>query len=117
MVLIEMTCPCEENIEAWHNTKVSKHVPLKSIIENNSWNFDLFVVKVGAGGYCSRWVLSCFKILGLSNRTIHTTKQPSWPEGHGPLKKLAFFKKQSKIHLFTKIHRQLPPKKSLPKQV
>ena len=98
-----MTCLCEENMEAWHNVKVNKHMPLKSVIENNGWSVDLFTVEVGARGHCSRSVLCCFKNLGLRNRTINTTiKQVSvqwnapfvsgWPETirHGPLKKLTF---------------------------
>ena len=47
--------------------------PLKSVIESNGWNVDLFAVEVGARGYCSRSVLCCFKSLGLRNRTINTT--------------------------------------------
>ena len=73
VILIELTCPCEENMEAWHNAKVNKYLPLKSVIENNGWSVDLFAVEVGARGYCSRSVLCCFKSLGLSNRTINTT--------------------------------------------
>ena len=73
MILIELTCPCEENMEAWHNVKVNKYLPLKSVIENNGWSVDLFAVEVGARGYCSRSVLCCFKSLGLRNRTINTT--------------------------------------------
>ena len=73
VILIELTCPCEENMEALHNAKVNKYMPLKSVIENNGWNVDLFAVEVGAGGYRTRSVLCCFKSLGLRNRTINTT--------------------------------------------
>ena len=73
MILIELTCPCEENMEAWHNAKVNKYLPLKSVIENNGWSVDLFAVEVGARGYCSRSVLCCFKSLELRNRIINTT--------------------------------------------
>ena len=73
VILIELTCPCEENMEAWHHTKVNKYMPLKRVIENNGWNVDLFPVEVGARGYCSRSVLRCFKSFGLRNCTINTT--------------------------------------------
>ena len=73
VILMELTCPCEENIEAWHNAKVNKYMPLKGVIENNSCSADLFAVEVGARGYCSRSVLYCFKSLGLRNRTINAT--------------------------------------------
>ena len=47
VILIELTCPCEENMEAWHNTKVTKYMSLTSLTENNGWNVDLFPVEVG----------------------------------------------------------------------
>ena len=73
VILIELTCPCEENMEAWHNPKVNKYWPLKSVIEYNDWSVDLFAVEVGARGYFSKSVLCCFKSLGLRNLTINTS--------------------------------------------
>ena len=52
--LTELRCPCEENMEAWHNAKIKKYMPLKSVIENNGSSVDLFAVEFGAGGYCYR---------------------------------------------------------------
>ena len=73
VILIELICPCEENMEAWYNTKVNKSMPLKNVIENNGWSVDLHAVEVGARRFCSRSVLCCFKSLGLRNRTINNT--------------------------------------------
>ena len=73
MILIKLTCPCEENMEAWHNAKINKYLPLKSVIENNSWSVDLFAVEVGAKRYCSRSVLCCSKSLGWKNCIMNTT--------------------------------------------
>ena len=61
VILIELSGPCEENMEAWYNAKINKYMPLKSAIENNDWSVDLFTVDVGARGYWSRLVLCCFK--------------------------------------------------------
>ena len=58
-------------MEAWHNAKVNKYVPLKSVIEHNGWSVDLFAVE--ARGYCCRLGLCSCKSLGLRNRTINTT--------------------------------------------
>ena len=33
--LIELTCPCEENMESWHSTKINKSLALKTIIKSN----------------------------------------------------------------------------------
>ena len=73
VIFIELTCPREENMEAWHNVKVNKSLPLKSVIENNGWSVGLFPVEVGTRVYCSRSVLCCFKSLGLRNCTINVT--------------------------------------------
>ena len=37
VILIELTCPCEENMEPWHSTKINKYLALKAIIESNGW--------------------------------------------------------------------------------
>ena len=55
MILIGLTCQCEENMEASHNAKVNKYISLKSVIEINSSIVHLFAAKVGARGNCSRW--------------------------------------------------------------
>ena len=34
VILIELTCPCEENMEAWHGTEINKYLALKTIIES-----------------------------------------------------------------------------------
>ena len=73
VILIELTCPCEENMESWHSTKINKYLALKTIIESNGCCVKVFAVEVGARGYCSRSVLCCFKKLGFSNALIKNT--------------------------------------------
>ena len=73
VTLIELTCPCEEIMESWHGTKPNKYLALKTIIESNGWCVELFAVEVGARGYCSKFVLCCFKKLGFSNTLIRNT--------------------------------------------
>ncbi|XP_057309611.1 uncharacterized protein LOC130647687 [Hydractinia symbiolongicarpus] len=73
---MELTCPCEENMETWHSTKMSKCNPLVNIIKQNGWHTDLFANEVGASGYCSRSVSSCLKRLGLDRRkTFQAARQ------------------------------------------
>ena len=62
VILIELTCPCVENMESWHSTKIKKYLGLKTIIESNGCCVELFA-EVGARGYCSKSVLCCFKKL------------------------------------------------------
>ena len=52
IILIELTCPCEENMQSWHSTKINKYLALKTVIESNGWCVELFAVEVGARGYC-----------------------------------------------------------------
>ena len=73
VVLIELTCPCEENMESWHSTKINKYLPLKTTIESNGWCVELYAVEFGARGYCSKSVLCCFKKLGFSNTPLRKT--------------------------------------------
>ena len=34
VILIELTCPCEENMESWHGTKIIKYSALKTMNEH-----------------------------------------------------------------------------------
>ena len=40
VILIEITCRCEKNMESWHSTKINKYLALKSTIEFNGWCVD-----------------------------------------------------------------------------
>ena len=73
VILIELTCPCEENMEKWHDEKLSKYLPLKTTIESNGWSVHLFAVEVGAKGFCARSVMCCFHSMGLHNSLVKST--------------------------------------------
>ena len=72
--LIELTCPCEENMQSWHSTKINKYLDLKTTIESNGWSVELFAVEVGVRGYCTKSALCCLKKLGFNNILIRSTK-------------------------------------------
>ena len=67
VIPIELTWPCEENMEPWHGAKINKYLPLKTVIKSNGWYVELFAVELGARGYCSTSVLCYFKKLGCNN--------------------------------------------------
>ena len=73
VVLLELTCPCEENMTTWHATKLSKYSTLLEAIRNNKWYVDLFAVEVGARGYPSTSVKRALQKLGFSNRLSNKT--------------------------------------------
>ena len=70
VILIELTCPCEENMESLHSTNINKYLALKTTVESNGWSVELFAVEVGARGYCCKFVLCCHKRLGFNNNPI-----------------------------------------------
>ena len=53
VILIELTCPCEENMEFWHGTEIKSYLVSRAIIESKGCCVKLFAVEVGARGYCS----------------------------------------------------------------
>ena len=70
VVLVELTCPCEENMEDWHKTKFYKYDPLSHMMRKNGWSVDLFAVEVGARGYCSLTVKTCLLKLGFQGKLL-----------------------------------------------
>ena len=73
VILIELTCPCEENMESWHSIKLNKYSALVESILLNGWCVDLFAIEVGARGYCSRSATTCLKRLGFGNKLAFST--------------------------------------------
>ena len=72
-IIIELTCPCEENMEVWHQKKCQKDEPLSTSIKSNGWSVHLFVIEVGAKGYCSTTVKSSLCRLGFSGKFLKST--------------------------------------------
>ena len=65
VIILELTCPCEEKMESWHaTTKFGKYDPLCSAIKGNGWSIHSFAVEVGACGYCASTIRSCLMGLG-----------------------------------------------------
>ena len=70
VIILELTCPCEENMEEWHRVKFEKYEPLATSIRSRGWIVHLFPVEIGARGYCSNSVKSCLSRLGLSSKSV-----------------------------------------------
>ena len=67
-VLLQLTCPCEEDMEKWYSQKLNKYTPLAKLIERNGSAVDLFAIEVGARGYSSKWLPNCLKRLDFDNK-------------------------------------------------
>ena len=50
VIILELTCPCEENMEEWHRVKFNKYEPLSEAIKCNGWAVHLFPIEIGARG-------------------------------------------------------------------
>ena len=70
VILIELTCPAEENIEERHSEKISRYEGLLKDCINAGWKVHLFAIEVGACGYASCLLRSCLSRLGFIQRTV-----------------------------------------------
>ena len=70
MIMVELTCPCEQNFDARHVQKVDKYQDMKDRCIELGWKVYLFAVEVGARGYTAHSLSSCLRILGLRGRNL-----------------------------------------------
>ena len=78
VILIELTCPCKENMEARYSDKFHKYNSLCSEISIKGWQVDYFAVEMGARGYCAESLRFCFRALCFQTKvTKSALKQPS----------------------------------------
>ena len=68
VIIIELTCPCEENMSQWHEEKSQKYYPLWCSIRSNDWSVYFYAMEVGAGGFCAESVRSCLRSLDFNNK-------------------------------------------------
>ena len=53
VIVIELTCPCKENMSQWHEEKSHKYYPLCCSIRSNGWSVYFYAIEVGARGFCA----------------------------------------------------------------
>ena len=49
VIIIILTCPCEEDMSQWHEEKSQKYYPLCCSIRSNVWYVYFYHIEVGAG--------------------------------------------------------------------
>ena len=74
-LIVELTCPCKENMEVWYQKNLEKCQPLSTSIKSNSWSVHLFAIEVGARGYCSTPVNSYLSSLGFPGKASKSTSK------------------------------------------
>ena len=90
VILIELTCPSEENISQAKARKELRYVELIKQIEHSGWSVKLFTIEAGARGCLSHSFFSTLKKLGMSskdarsicNSVSHTVSQCSYAMFH-----------------------------------
>jgi len=68
VLLIELTCPSEENLDWANQRKRRTYKNLVRDIKANKWFVDYFPIEVGARGYCAENVRGCLSRLGLPGK-------------------------------------------------
>ena len=81
MIIIELTCPCEENMSQWHEEKSQKYYPLCCSIRSSGLSVYFYAIEVGTWGFCAKSVRSSLRSLGFDNRLcrkiLQTFSSPS----------------------------------------
>ena len=73
VILIELTCPAEEGIEAAATYKKGRYSELLDTINSErcpGWSASLKTIEVGARGFVARSTFWCFKSLGIKPRAM-----------------------------------------------
>ena len=72
VVMIELTSPCEENMEQRHKEKTLKYSSLCTAATLNKWCVHFFAVEVGARGYCASSMQTSLRCLGVSKKSTRS---------------------------------------------
>ena len=70
LILIELTSPCEENLEVRHREKEARYEALAGECRKGGWKTFVFAVEVGARGYVSDSFITCLRRLGIQTRSV-----------------------------------------------
>jgi hypothetical protein len=72
VVIIELTCPLEKNVNSQHVYKSGKYLWIKHMMGLSGWKVDIFAVEVSVRGCASSALRNCLKTLGFSaNESRH----------------------------------------------
>jgi hypothetical protein len=76
IIIIELTCPMEENLLTQMHLKIARYTGLKSDLESNGWKVVLHTIEVGARGYVhDKTFQKCFRGLGFAPRATAKIKK------------------------------------------
>jgi len=70
VIMIELTCPAEENFDQAHLRKVARYVELQDLISQSGWTSKLTTIEVGVRGLVAHSVRRVLLALGLSSTMV-----------------------------------------------
>ena len=70
VIMIELTCPSEENILQAKTRKSARYLPLVNLIQVNNWSASLFLIEAGVRGCLSHSFAHCLRNIGLSKAKV-----------------------------------------------
>ena len=73
VIILELTYPCEENMESLHAAKFEKYDSFCSAIKAKGWSIHFFAVKIGLLAYCASTIRSCLMHLGLTRKLVKSS--------------------------------------------
>jgi hypothetical protein len=66
VILIELTCPAEENISASNVKKLARYDDLQAHVRIRAWSCVTMAIEAGARGFVAKSMHNCFRKLGFS---------------------------------------------------
>ena len=69
-IVLELTCPMEENLVKWHSFKQRKYEELASEAAQNGWRFEKLIVEVGARGFVPSHVRKTLTRLNIKAKAL-----------------------------------------------
>ena len=70
VIVVELTCPAEENIEERHSEKLGRYEILRKDCISTGWKVHLFAIEVGVRGYAACSLRTCLSKLGFTHRSV-----------------------------------------------
>ena len=131
LIIIELTCPCEQNIDSAHSIKTAKYSVLVTLCRQAGWEVHFFAVEVGARGYASISLKVCLSKLGLTGKklkeaindaSVAASKGSFWiwlkrTEGEWDLKTTSYKKKPTRTNSPSDVVPNFPQPQSTPKSI
>ena len=75
VIMVELTCPAEENFEQAHHRKIARYAELEDLIAQSGWTSKLSTIEVGVRGMVAHSVRKVLLALGLSKQMVRKVGQ------------------------------------------